>query len=1151
MEKGTEMGKGIHKLIAENIERLKELAAINQTTSIIKEGKSIGNTLQQICFILPRAWQYPEFTVVRIIFNGQEYTSSGFRETMWYMIQEFQTIDNRKGQIEVYYLKKFPLMDEGPFMKEERHLIDNIANIITGYINSETGKELLSHVQKYETDRDLPRGPYVPVTNRKLLQNFLTKNNADRDIYHDLMPFKVKEILLVANLYDAYSIEREGRFSEQILGEYHQLNLTSMPRVTGVSTLDEAMEQLHSRHYDMIILMVGVDKNTPIELSKKVKDEFPYISIFLLLNNDADISLFEERRAQLTSVDKIFVWNGESKVFFAMIKSLEDKVNVDNDTKIGLARVILLVEDSAKYYSRYLPLLYHSVLEQTQRIIDDVSTDEQYKILRLRARPKILLASNYEEALDIYNRFKDYLLCLISDVKFKRQGEMDEDAGVRLVREIKTSYPNLPVILQSADVSNAAKAFALKSSFINKNSETLRHDIRNFISQFLGFGDFIYKDAEGREIAIAKSLKEFEEHLHSIPSESLVYHANKNHFSLWLMARGEIRVAKMIAPYKISDFQSPEDVRDYLINVIQNYRNEKNRGKIVEFSEDIIWDEHNIATLSTGSLGGKGRGLAFIHSMLYNMDFSRYVPDINIRAPRTSIIGVDEYESFLERNRLPDQIKEAESYEEIQKLFLKSALTERLIRKIRVILERFNQPLAVRSSGLFEDSLLQPVAGIFQTFLLPNNHPDIEVRLKQITDAIKLVYASVFSEESRANVEAMNYKMEEEKMAVVIQEVVGKSYGKTFYPHISGVAQSYNYYPFGHMRPEEGFAVIALGLGKYVVDGEKAFRFSPVFPTLENYSAKDQFKNSQVEYYAVNMDKKDLDLLEGDTAGLIRQDIDEAEENGSLNHCASVYNPENDTTSPGLNVMGPRILNFANILKYDYIPLAKTIEVVLDIVKEAMGSPIEIEFAVDLTKDREGKATFYLLQIKPLIGNIESYNVERGEIDREKLVLISEKGMGNGSVEDVCDVIYVEPQGFEKKMTEEIAETIAQLNHQLHDQNKSYVLIGPGRWGTRDKWIGIPVKWKDISCASMIVETSFEDYPLEASSGSHFFHNVTSMNIGYCSVQHDAEYSSINYDVLQQQELIGQYGPVKHVRFRKPLTIRMDGKKRLSVITWN
>ncbi|MFA9371651.1 MAG: DUF5752 family protein [Labilibaculum antarcticum] len=1150
MESNPGKDQGINKIIAENIERLKELSAINQTTSIIKEGKSIEDTLQQICFILPKAWQYPEFTVARIVFDGQEYLSPGFRLSQWTITQEFLTIHKRSGRIEVCYVKKFPPQDEGPFLKEERHLIENIGNIIVGYINSETGKELLSPTKKIDPKKKEIIGPYVPVTNRKLLQDFLNKNNADRDIYHDLMPFKVKEILLVANLYDAYCIEREGRFSEQISSEYHQLNLTSMPRVTGVSTLEETMEQLHSKHFDMIILMVGVDKKTPIGLSERIKKEFPYISIFLLLNNDADIALFEEQRAELVSVDKIFVWNGESQVFFAMIKSLEDKVNVGNDTKIGLARVILLVEDSAKYYSRYMPMLYQSVLAQTQRIIDDVSTDAQYKILRLRARPKILLASNYEEAMNIYYQYREYLLCLISDVKFKKDGVFLDDAGINLVKEIKGEYPNMPVILQSSDVSNATHAYKLKASFIDKNSETLRGDIRLFIRQFLGFGDFVYKDAGGKEIATAKSLKEFEEYLYHIPGESLVYHAQKNHFSLWLMARGEIRIAKMIAPYHITDFKSAEDVRDYLINIIQNYRNEKNKGKVVEFNADFALNANNIVTLSTGSLGGKGRGLAFINSMLFNLNLSRFVPGINIKAPMTAVIGVDEYESFIDRNNLLDRIKDIDDFEQVQQLFLDAELTQRLVQKIRIMLINFEKPLAIRSSGLFEDSLLQPVAGVFQTYLVPNNHPDLNTRVKQVTDAVKLVYASIFSDDSRMNVSAMNYKIEEEKMAVVVQEVVGNQYGSTFYPHISGVAQSYNYYPFGHMKPEEGYAVIGVGLGKYVVDGEKAFRFSPVFPTIENNTAKDQFKNSQIEFYAVDLNKKDLDLLEGDTAGLIRLDIDEAEEHGNLIHCASVYNSLSDTISPGLDVMGPRIINFANILKYNFIPLAKTIELVLDIIKEAMGSPIEIEFAVDLTKDKEGKASFYLLQIKPLVGNIDDYNIDLNEIDRNKLLMISEMSMGNGLVDDIVDVVYIAPELFRKDLTVEIAETISKINQEMREKGKRYVLIGPGRWGTRDRWIGIPVKWNDISFSKLIVETSFEDYPLEASSGSHFFHNVTSMNIGYSSIHHHSDSSFIDYQTLKKQKLIGEYGAVRHVQFKKPLTIKMDGKKRLAVVSW-
>jgi len=1129
-------------------ERLKELACINQTTSILREGKPIEETLQQIALLLPKAWQYPEFTAARIRWNNMVFHTSNFKATKWILKQDFETLDNKDGVIEICYLKSFPAMDEGPFLREERHLIENLAGIISGHINSIEGKTILTKTrEKSKTPK--PAAGVSP--SRQLLQLFLNKNNMARDVYHDLMMFKVKEILLVANLYDAYSIEREGRFTEHVLDEYHQLNLTTVPRITGVSSVEEVFEKLQDKHYDLIIMMVGSDKKAPVEWSKAVKKEYPYIPVYFLLNNNKDIKYFEDRRAENHTIDRVFAWNGNSNIFFAMIKHLEDKINVENDTKIGMVRVILLVEDSAKYYSRYLPLLYNVVMAQTKRIIDDVSTDELYKVLRMRARPKILLASNYEEALAIFNNYKDYLLCLISDVKFKRDGQWDENAGFRLAKLIKSQIKDLPIVIQSSDEANGNIAYKLKASFINKDSETLEQDFKSFITHYLGFGNFIYRDHRGAQIAIAKSLKEFERNLRTIPDESLIYHAHRDHFSLWLMARGEIQVAKIINPHKVTDFKSPSGLREYLISVIQKFRNEQNKGKIIPFEKNAVLDESNVVNLMPGSLGGKGRGLAFINTLIYNYDFSKYVPNINIKAPKTSVIGTEEFEYFMERNNLYDFVYTETDYEKIKEKFIEGNLTDSLIKKLKVILELIKKPLAIRSSGLFEDSQMQPFAGIFETYILPNNHPLLSIRLNQIMDAIKLVFASVFSKMAKDYIRAVNYKIEEEKMAVVIQEVVGNQYEDVFYPHISGVAQSYNYYPVSHMKPDEGFAVAAVGLGKYVVEGEKAYRFSPKYPNAEINSPKDQYKNSQVNFFAVDLKKKEFNLLEGDTAGLRRLDIDDAERHGTLRHCASVYNPENNAISPGLSQYGPRIINFANILKYNYIPLAKTIEVVLDVVKEAMGTPVEIEFAVDLNKDKDYKSSFYLLQIKPLLGNADDYEIDLDTVEHDKVILFSDKGMGNGMINDLYDVIYADPEHFDKSKTLEMAGEIETINAQVGQNNTKYILIGPGRWGTRDRWIGIPVVWPQISNAKIIVETSLEGFPLDASSGSHFFHNVTTMNVGYFTVQPEFSKSYVKYDVLEKQELISQSKYFKHVRFKTPLTVKMDGRKRISVISLN
>ncbi|MCU0369873.1 MAG: pyruvate, phosphate dikinase [Bacteroidales bacterium] len=1144
----TDNPSNYQQLKAENIERLKELAAINRTTQIIKEAKSVEETLRQICMILPPAWQYPQFTAARILFEDKEYASQEFKATKWVQRQRFETIDSKVGYLEIYYLREFPKLDEGPFLLEERHLIENIANMITGYINSLLAKNVMKSKSPgiVTTSAEIVQ----PVaTSRQLLQRFINKTNEDRDIYHDLMPFKVKEILLVANLYDAYSIEKEGRFSEHVLGEYHTLNLTAIPRITGVSGIDEAMDILRTRHFDLIIMMMGADRHTPIGLSSKVKRVYPYIPVFLLLNNNADLALISEDKNALDHIDKVFIWNGESSVFFAMIKHVEDMINVENDTEVGMVRVILLVEDAAKYYSRYLPMLYHIVLEQTKRIIDDVSTDELYKILRLRARPKILMVSTYEEAVSVMERFKDYMLCLITDVKFLRKGVMDEHAGFDLVEYARKQHKDIPIIIQSSDEANSNLAYQLKCTFINKNSETLSQDFRSFITHFLGFGNFIYRNEQGIKIAEAKSLKEFEKLLRTIPDESLLYHAKRDHYSLWLMARGEILAAKILNPHKVTDFESAAKIREYLIDVIGKFRNEQNQGKIIPFEESALTDETNIVSLMDGYLGGKGRGLAFVNTLIYNFDFSKQIPTIKIQAPKTSVIGTEEFEYFMDRNNLRDFVAATTDYDLIKKRFMESRLTDTLVKRMKILLTRITKPIAVRSSGLFEDSLMQPFAGIFETYLLPNCHPDINERLKQALDAIKLVFASIYSPEARGYIEAVHYKIEEEKMAVVIQEVAGRQYDNYFYPHISGVAQSYNFYPYAHMQPDEGFAVTAVGLGKSVVDGEKAYRFSPKYPATEISTPKDQFQNSQVEFYAVDLHKKEINLLEGDTAGLAKLDIYEAEMHGNLKHCASVFDADSQVIIPGITHPGPRIINFANILKYNYIPLAQTIEVVLDVVKEAMGSPVEIEFAVDLTKDRQGRATFYLLQIKPLIGSAMDYNVNIDRIPEDRIMLLAEKSMGNGVIDDVSDVIYVDIDVFDKSDTVQMTYEIEKLNKMFTQENRKYLLIGPGRWGTRDRFIGIPVNWAQISRARVIIETSLEGYPLDASSGSHFFHNVVSMNVGYFSIQPELSKSFIRWDILKNQKVVNQTKYFKHVRFNEPLIVSMDGKKRIAVVT--
>ncbi len=986
------------------------------------------------------------------------------------------------------------------------------------------------------------------IQEQQLLYHFLQKQNAERDIYHDLMPFKVKEILLIATLYDAFSIEREGRFVDEIFGEFHQLNLITLPRITGVSTEEEVREQLSKKHFDLVIIIANVDKTKPKIFSKIIKQINPLLPIYFLLNNNKDIRYYGEN-LENHLIDKTFVWNGDSSIFLAMIKHLEDNMNVENDTATGIIKVILLVEDNEKYYSRYLPILYRVIIEQTHRLITDIKSDELYKVLRLRARPRIILASNYEEAVKIAQKYEPHLLALITDVEFLRNGIMDKGAGFELTKLLRSKNKNLPVIIQSSNKKNKQQAENLKATFIDKNSQNLLQEIKFFLRNYLGFGKFIFRTNTENEIGVATNLDEFLKLIETVPVESLRYHGNRNHFSLWLMAQGEIKIAKIIQPIMVSDFSSDIAFRDYLLYTLNNYRNESKKGRLVKFCEANSIDEHNVVSLASGNLGGKGRGLVFINTLLYNIDFRKLVKGIKIRMPITAIIGTDEFDLFLEKNKFSELIYIKENINiDIPKLFLTGKLSDVLKKRLRFFIKNITKPIAVRSSSLFEDSLLHPFAGVFETFLLPNNAENIDVRLKQLCDAIKLVYASIFSKVSRDYIEAVNYKIDEEKMAVVLQEVVGNKHDGYFYPHISGVAQSYNFYPVSYMKPEEGFAVAALGLGQYVVDGKKTFRFSPVYPKLNMVSTDEMIKNSQKEFYAVDLKKKKINLLEGETAGLAILPINIAEAHGTLKHLASVYNPQNDTLESDLSKGGPKIINFANILKYNYIPLAKAITVMLNVIKEAMGSPVEIEFAVDLNKDKSGEASFYLLQIKPLLNNPDDYIIDEATLKKDNLLLFAEKSLGNGKIETIKDIIFVDINKFDKTNTEEIATEITQLNEQLKTEDREYLLIGPGRWGTSDKFIGIPVKWSQISKAKVIVETSLKDFPLDASLGSHFFHNVISMNVGYFSVQHEKSKSFIDWNKLYGQQPFQKTKHCFHLRFENPITVQMDGKKRIAVI---
>lgn len=1117
------------------------LEITNKINGILTENRGIEDTLNRIVNIIDVSQDEIDISFIRIFYKNYEYKGHEHDSMGVCFENKFEGLNKEKGLIQVCFSKY--VSEDFELDSPKNIFLGNLAEMLTNYFST------LNETPEYDNENE-NESEYVETStiSFKFLQKFLNKNTLNRDVYHDLMPFKVCEILLISSLYDAYAIEREGRFSDHMLGQYGQLNLTSFPRITSASTAKQAFEMLEKRQFDLIIYMVGANKKLPLVISRQIKTKYPYIPIYILTNNSSDLNYFHGVMADFNFADKIFSWNGNTDIFFSMIKLLEDQINVANDTQIGNVRVILLVEDNPTYYSRYLSFLYKVLMEQTKRIIGDVSTDELYKVLRMRARPKILLATNYEEAVELINKHRKYLLCLISDVRFEKGGLDNDGAGISLIKYLREESPNLPTVIQSSDTSYAKLAKEMNSLFIYKNSETLYLDFQKFITNYLGFGDFVFKDSKNNEIARARNISEFEHLIQNIPDESLLFHGSHDHLSMWLMARGEIKAANKLIPKKVSDFSSVKKLRSAILDMIRAYRSEQSTGNIIPYEEGVKLSEENIYSLAEGSLGGKGRGLAFINALISNYNFNKILPDIKIRTPLTFIIGANEFENFIVNNELQDVIIGENNYENIKKAFIKAHLSNELKSKLKILLSKITKPIAVRSSGLFEDSITQPFAGVFETYLLPNSHHDFEIRLQQAFDAIKLVFASVYSNTARGYVEAINYKLEDEKMAVVLQEAVGSQYDNLYYPHISGVAHSYNYYPFAHMKPDEGFAVAGVGLGKYVVEGQKAYRFSPVYPGIEINSPKDQFKNSQVKFYAIDLDRENLNLFEGEMAGLSYEDVSTAERQGTLKHLASVYNPDSNTIYPGLTKTGPRIVNFANILKHKYIPLANTLELVLNLGRDAMGSAVEIEYAIDLNKDEKGLASFYILQIKPLINSGSECSIDMTEIKNKDLILYTEKGMGNGLINNISHIIYINPETFDKSKTEEMASEIEELNTYMIQQGHKYVLIGPGRWGTRDKWIGIPVNWYQISNAKVIVETSLDNFPLDASSGSHFFHNVTSMNVGYFTVQKELANNFIKFDDLQKQNILKKGKYFNIASFDKALKIKMDGKKRIYLI---
>ncbi|MBF0467983.1 MAG: phosphoenolpyruvate synthase PpsA [Desulfamplus sp.] len=1126
------------------------------------------------------------------------------------------------------------------------------------------------------------------------------KGNSERErlyftSFHELMTRRVAEILLVSSPYDAFIMQEDGRLSERIIHEYRGLNLTRPPRLTWVSNGQEAISELENKNYDIVIVMPHISDMDAYELCAAIKDRFEDLPIYYfaydvrtLVENErwlkekskrflgnkkqltkknaiseestnliADKTIEEKGQYGKSIIDRIFIWSGNTDLLMALVKNREDFMNVDRDTQLADVRVIIVVEDSPLYLSSILPYIYKEIVMQTQAVMDD-SLNETGRILRMRARPKILVAENYEDALRLYQKYSQYLLCVISDVRYPRGGKDDPEAGITLLTQIRLDIPDIPLLMLSSEIENKEKAERIPAFFLDKRSASLHADIRYFFVHYLGFGDFMFRLKDGTVVARASNLRSMITILHSVPGESIAYHAMRNDFSRWFMARFEMQLASKIRPLKLSDFASTRHIKEYIRTQIRNKLRIRQKGLVSDFIKEEFDPESDFVKIGRGSLGGKARGLAFISNLFREQsDFQDKFPDIDITLPKTVVITTEGFDDFAKQNNTRDFLKTTKSDKEIIEHFKTSDFPDWLYHDLKAYLKSVTYPLAVRSSAILEDAHYRPSAGAYNTYMIPNNHPDVDIRLQQLVQAIKLVYASVYQEAPRIFAKNSVYRPEEDKMAVIIQQLSGTENGSYFYPAISGVAQSWNFYPVSYMKPEEGVAHIALGLGKIVVDGGVALRFSPKYPEfLPQFSSVENIlKNAQRYFYALRLktdrtnyietteheyevdckpaagcDNSQIDCeitdkveqtgkseLKADDKSrtdkdsrtdyelktdcvekidfeLAKLDVDDAIDHLPVKKLLSSYIPEDNRIRDFFSPDGYPVLTFASILKLRTFPLGEILSELLEIGKKGMGCPVEVEFAVNLYDTR--KPEFCLLQIRPMMVARHNIEVEITPKDIDNAFCYSDKSMGSSQITKIYHIIYVKPESFDTSKTVKIAEEINRLNSMFDIQEKDhrastgeaqdsassekhesvqagikdklketekssqteksrrtdtrdnkYLLIGPGRWGTTDRWLGIPVKWGNITNVGTIIETVSEKLNADPSQGSHFFHNITSLGINYLGVPMK-DNNFIDWAWLNGLPAETETHFLRYVRLLEPVILKIDGKASSAVI---
>ena len=969
-----------------------------------------------------------------------------------------------------------------------------------------------------------------------------------RDVsFVNLMTHRIFNVLIVANPYDAFMLEDDGRVDEKIFNEYTELGLRYPPSFTQVSTTEEAAEFLSTTSVDLVICMPGNADNDAFEVARDIKHHFPDIPCVVLTPFSHGITRRIENE-DMSIFDYIFCWLGNTNLILSIIKLIEDRMNLEHDIQEAGVQMILLVEDSIRFYSSVLPNLYNYILAQSQRFATE-ALNPHSATLRMRGRPKVVLARNYEEAMDLYNKYADNTIGVISDCRFPVNGEVDPEAGFKLLHAIREHDEYVPLIMQSSETDNRKRAEAEGIAFIDKNSKKMNIDLRNLLADHMGFGDFVFRNPKTKEeIMRIRNLKELQDNIFTIPNDSMLYHISRNHMSRWLCARAIFPVSEFLKTVTWHKLQDVDMHRQIIFDAIVQYRRMKNIGVVAVFDRGKFDAYSHFARIGDGSLGGKGRGLAFLDNVIKtHPEFSKF-ENVKVGIPKTVVLCTDVFDEFMDSNNLYQIALSDASDETILQHFLRAQLPDKFIADFFTFFEATRSPIAIRSSSLLEDSHYQPFAGIYSTYMIPYLDDKYQM-LQMLAAAIKSVYASVYYKDSKAYMTATSNVIDQEKMAVILQEVVGQQHGTSYYPTISGVLRSLNYYPINDETAEEGIASLALGLGKYIVDGGQTLRVCPYHPTqvLQMSEMEIALKETQTQFYALDMEHVSNEFKVDDAFNIKKLKVRDADKDGTLRYIASTYDPYDQIIRDGYYEGGRKIISLTGVLQHDIIPLPELLQMSMKYGSDAMRRPVEIELACNVNDDRT--AEFYLLQIRPIVDSKQVLEEDLQSIPDNKCLLRSNHSLGHGISEDVLDVVYVKTgDDFSAMNNPKIADEIEQINRRFLERGENYVLIGPGRWGSSDYWLGIPVKWPHISAARVIVEQGLQNYRVDPSQGTHFFQNLTSFGVGYFTINDFCGDGIIQKDVLDAMEAIEETDFVRHVRFNKPLKIMMDGMRQEGVV---